>query len=118
MSKDIVENYINNQKYNALQKKRPNGRWVSLSIPWLKSRDFRLGIIKTVDVTINDDNGGFIEYDPEQETWVFWEASETGSVTFGNRSGTYGEGVTYFKDLEETEDTIREELEDQERHNN
>ena len=47
MSKDVVENYINNQKYNALQKKkRPNGRWVSLSIPWLKSRDFRLGIIK------------------------------------------------------------------------
>ncbi|SEK47950.1 putative transposase [Limosilactobacillus mucosae] len=27
MSKDVVENYINNQKYNALQKKkRPNGR--------------------------------------------------------------------------------------------
>ena len=27
MSKDVVENYINNQKYNALQKKKcPNGR--------------------------------------------------------------------------------------------
>jgi len=27
MSKDVVENYINNQKYNALQKKkRLNGR--------------------------------------------------------------------------------------------
>ena len=27
MSKDVVEKYINNQKYNALQKKkRPNGR--------------------------------------------------------------------------------------------
>ena len=32
MSKDVVENYINNQKYNALQKKkRPNERWVSLA---------------------------------------------------------------------------------------
>ena len=52
MSKDVVENHINNQKYNALQKKkRPNGRWVSLSIPWLKSRDFRLGIIKLAELT-------------------------------------------------------------------
>lgn len=58
MSKDVVENYINNQKYNALQKKkRPNGRWVSLSIPWLKSRDFRLGIIKSLIVMTGGGKG-------------------------------------------------------------
>ena len=57
MSKGVVENYINNQKYNALQKKkRPNGRWVSLSIPWLKSRDFRLGIIKRYREFISKDS--------------------------------------------------------------
>ena len=26
MSKDVVENYINNQKYNALKEKASNGR--------------------------------------------------------------------------------------------
>ncbi|AEN78594.1 transposase [Ligilactobacillus ruminis ATCC 27782] len=30
MNKDVAENYINNQKYNALQKKkRPNGAYPS-----------------------------------------------------------------------------------------
>lgn len=52
----------------------------------------------TVDVYNNDDRIGYLEFDQEQEVWVFWP-------------NDINDGITYFEDLKETEDTIAEEQE-------
>ena len=51
-------------------------------------------------VELNNERYGSLEWDSDQNAWVLWFW------------GCYGdEGVTYFEDLEETEDYIRNELE-------
>lgn len=51
-------------------------------------------------VELNNERYGSLEWDSDQNAWVLWFW------------GCYGdEGVTYFEDLEETEDYIRDELE-------
>lgn len=52
----------------------------------------------TVDVYKDDNRIGYLEFDQEQEAWVFWP-------------NDINDGITYFEDLKETEDTIAEEQE-------
>ena len=54
--------------------------------------------VMTVDVNLNDSHYGKIKFDKDQDVWVLWPLS-------------IDDAVGYFKDLEETENTIREELE-------
>lgn len=52
-------------------------------------------------VKLNDERYGSLEWNEDQEAWVLWPES-------------INDGVTYFNDLKETEDYIKDELEDQE----
>ena len=54
--------------------------------------------VMAVDVDLNADHYGKIKFDKDQDVWVLWPLS-------------IDDAVSYFKDLEETENTIHEELE-------
>ena len=54
--------------------------------------------VMTVDVDLNGDHYGAIRFDKDLDIWVLWSLS-------------IDEAVGYFKDLKETENMIREELE-------
>lgn len=54
---------------------------------------------RNYDVLVNDDDYGKLAFDQEQNAWVLWPDS-------------IGDGVTYFDDLEETEEYITDEIKD------
>lgn len=45
---------------------------------------------------------GALEYDDEQQAFIFWQANENEQLT--------DNGVTYFDSLKETEETLKDEL--------
>lgn len=50
-----------------------------------------------VEVTVDGDSYGFLEFDHEQSAWVLWPS-------------TIDDGISYSDDLVETEETITEEI--------
>ena len=52
-----------------------------------------------VEVIVNGENYGTLIFDHEQNVWVLWPVS-------------IDDGVSYSDDLEETEETITDEIED------
>lgn len=58
----------------------------------------------TVDVYSNDEQLGYLEFDQEQEAWVYW--------TKGADDMGFNLDIAYYEDLKETEDTIAEEIAD------
>lgn len=53
---------------------------------------------QTVKVKVNEENYGELIFDTDQDAWVLWPKQ-------------IDDGVTYFDDLQETEDQIKYELE-------
>ena len=53
---------------------------------------------KEIEVTVNGDNYGMLKLD-DQGTWVLWPAA-------------IDDAVSYFEDLEETKETITDEIND------
>ncbi|RMC46556.1 hypothetical protein [Lactobacillus sp. ESL0230] len=51
------------------------------------------------DVYVDEDRYGTLEFDKEQNCWVLWPDS-------------IDDGVSYFDDLQETKETITDELND------
>lgn len=54
-----------------------------------------------INVYLDGENVGYLEFDPEQDAWVYWFTS-----IFGD------DGTTYFKDLNETKDEVIGDLEE------
>lgn len=54
---------------------------------------------RKVNVELNGKDYGYLEFDKNQDAWVLWP-------------NDIDDGVTYYDDLQETEEEIREELED------
>lgn len=51
------------------------------------------------DVLVNEDDYGTLKFDEDQGAWVLWPNS-------------IDDAVTYFEDLEETQETITDEIKD------
>lgn len=49
----------------------------------------------TIEVYVNDEKEGTLEFDPDQKTWVFW-------------STKIDDGVTYWESLEETKSSLED----------
>ena len=49
----------------------------------------------TIEVYINGEKEGTLEFDPDQKAWVFW-------------STKIDDGVTYWKSLEETKSSLED----------
>lgn len=63
----------------------------------MKKIAFSEAIDNEVEVTVNGDSYGVIKFDAGQNAWVLWPVS-------------IDDGVSYFEDLEETEETIKDEI--------
>ena len=50
-----------------------------------------------VNVTVNDENYGYLVFDKDQDAWVLWPKA-------------IDDGVTYWQSLKDTENQIKEEL--------
>lgn len=63
----------------------------------MKKIAFSEVIDNEVEVTVNSDKYGTIKFDHDQNIWVLWPVS-------------IDDSVNYFEDLEETEETIKDEI--------
>lgn len=63
----------------------------------MKKIQFSTPYENQVEVTVNGDSYGSLEFDHEQNVWVLWPVS-------------IDDGVGYSDDLAETEETITEEI--------
>lgn len=63
----------------------------------MKKVEFSEAIDNEVEVMVNGDSYGVIKFDADQNVWVLWPAD-------------IDDGVSYFEDLEETEENIKDEI--------